>query len=568
MGESIGIDFGTTYSSITHLTNIKKDSKGNIVSSDIEAIKIGTKETLDTLVVDSNGERYFGTGARLWADSDPDAKTYKGFKMLLTEKRKELLDEYGYHTGEPSIITQEYLKYLINSYKSSTSGKIDIDSLVIGVPEVWYKTGIENRNMLQEMLEEQVGEGKVKLESEPVLACSFFAYKHKEKTGKDFIGKILLIDYGGGTLDIALCDIQKDKPIQIKYKTGEGANEQNKLGDAGLAFLEAVVYRAIDPQGVMDPQAIQKNAEFYAFEHRIENFLIENEADVTKRLKAGTSIKSELKKPLCPPIEYNKKRYVVTYEMLVKAYNETIFPVLAKCLNRVSTELKNRGIDYENPNSESFQIAMVGGFCNFYLTQAQIMKQTEGFKAGSEKDRRYAEFNSLLSYKENRKHAIGYGAALMANGIYTSASGAPYSLAIVRETIDKTTGKSVPDKRGQKYIVFREYDDIEYDTPQMVKGQDFVKGKAYTYEPYFSIDSIPWIQYVCDGLGGFGHPVGLDDLPTNAAIKLGFALDKNYNLTLYLFVKGESSPRKRILSKNIQQLCGGSIELREEDATI
>lgn len=44
----------------------------------------------------------------------------------------------------------------------------------------------------------------VEVVSEPEAASAYFAYNYEAETSKSFNGYLLLIDYGGGTLDITL----------------------------------------------------------------------------------------------------------------------------------------------------------------------------------------------------------------------------------------------------------------------------------------------------------------------------------------------------------------------------
>ena len=365
MGECIGLDFGTTYSSISHLTKMRKTSDG--VEMELEAVEIDNQEAIESVVVeDDKGTVHFGTDARDY-NGVGNAKTFKGFKMLLGETRTEILNKHGFEIDQPEKITEQYLSNLISTYLESNNEPID--ALVVGIPEVWNKTAIASRNKLLSILEKIIGLGKVKVESEPVLASAFFAFKHKEKTGKDFTGKILLIDYGGGTLDISLCDVQKDKPIYIDYKTGVGEAEHTKLGDAGFAYLEAVVKEAIGKAFTGE-----KDSDFYECMYKVEDALIKKSSEVTKHLKAILKgIKKEYDITLFPrPLSYHGNEYPVTYKMLIDVYNNTIHPVLEVYLNRVGDELTKRGIDYRDPLSDSFRIAIVGGFGNFYLVQNQI----------------------------------------------------------------------------------------------------------------------------------------------------------------------------------------------------
>lgn len=84
--------------------------------------------------------------------------------------------------------------------------------------------------------------------------CSaYFSYNFKQETGRNFDGRLLLIDYGGGTLDLTLTDVETrpDKEgregmeIRVLKRTGAGENEEGRIGQAGIAYMETLMEMAI-----------------------------------------------------------------------------------------------------------------------------------------------------------------------------------------------------------------------------------------------------------------------------------------------------------------------------------
>ena len=114
--------------------------------------------------------------------------------------------------------------------------------------------------------------------TEPEAACAYYVSSYADRIG-DFEGHILIIDFGGGTLDISLCEVKRGdgKPnIVVKLPDGEGRNGPNRIGTAGFAFMEAVTRLALKRMGVpedvvdADPNALQQS--IYAVERIFQEF--------------------------------------------------------------------------------------------------------------------------------------------------------------------------------------------------------------------------------------------------------------------------------------------------------
>ncbi len=571
MGECIGLDFGTTYSVIARI----KDGK-------VEAVNLGeggNTTTIDSIVAESpRGKRSYGLKARDDV-SQGGYHIYKGFKMLLSEedheKGKTRLSEYGFSSIKETIeITEFFLRSLIGSYKDRYTGGKDIDHLVIGVPEVWFNTSINSRSKLEEIVSSIVGKGKVQLESEPKLACAYFVHNYKSQTGKDFSGNILLIDYGGGTLDIAVCNIKNKagKPdISIVFKTGAGANEQKVIGNAGLAFLEHVVNNALIAAGIND---IAINDSYYDCIQTVERRLIVAPRDIKEFFEDAEGKPDLLADDFCK-IRYNDQPFSVTYKMLLDAYNsDDIRKVFAEKLSEAKAALEQKGIDYTNEKSDDFKIALVGGFCNFFLTQKQV-QETPGLKrGGTHDDRRYMDFDMYLADGSEREKAVAYGAALLANGVVTFEKQAPYSLYILPHKTKN--GKKIADD-SQPFIVFSEYDELEFDKPYMVKKVKTDEhgmvldssGKPIAMEVKFRTKAIPFIRMTVGKDRFEGQPSEDLLLPGDKTIKMGFSLDRNYILSLHIYdystMDNQGKPEETIKRlTNIYDLLGGLPYATEE----
>ena len=91
----------------------------------------------------------------------------------------------------------------------------------------------------------------------------------------------------------------------------------------------------------------------------------------------------------------------INFAQMKEAYNETIFPQLQRVLDESSEGMTENEKPY---------LALVGGFCNFYLVREQIQNH---FQLGEVNSR----VRTLFHKEEDREKAIAYGACLLANRI-------------------------------------------------------------------------------------------------------------------------------------------------------
>lgn len=461
MGLVLGLDFGTTYSV---LTRINEDTCAP------EAISLSSENTAgyfyDTLVVrnKNTGERKYAQAARVKI-GDLDTIAYRGFKLLLNEKlndKGELPGYEGYDNGwTPRRITSEFLKNLLESFLGMPENRGEsIEKLVIGVPLIWAETDLDKAysELLDIIIETGLVED-VEFISEPDAACGYFAHNYKQThDGNPFEGHLLLVDYGGGTLDITLCEISSNEngtPV-TKYKgsAGDGANTDKRIGKAGLDFMREVIRVLLEEGGVpeKDIEEIEKRGLLdktaLTFESLIKEFgkHIEKEDEpyksfrqVFKEIDEDKLIDIEgndipingLELQIDIPIEVNgmqlldPRSFSVTYGTIAKAYRRTIYGVLNTQLGNINKAIEKNSIN-SSFNNDRFRIQMVGGFCNFYLVEQQI-KKFFGISPNEDRERR---FEGVIASGDKRVLSVAYGAALKANELFVRENTFLYSIGV------------------------------------------------------------------------------------------------------------------------------------------
>lgn len=533
MAYNLGLDFGTTYSVISRVKE-QFDNSGNLLSADPEAClpnESAHSPYVDSIVLkNTDGSLLFGRLAREKAGRK-GTTLYKGFKMMLAENDPQQLAARGYDaTLTPKRIVSEYLKNLLQNHLAMNPSVDTIDKLVVGVPEIWFDavSTIDCRATLEDALAEFPFVRDVELVSEPAAACAYFVDNYKKMhDGQLFKGRILLVDYGGGTLDIALCDVAQNETnnvVSVLRRAGAGLNEEGFIGKAGMAFIEAVVKLALQPLG-MSEEALLQHKHFYRCVHSVESALMDRMPEIQEQFDFHElEDRTELEEPFYD-FDFDDEVVVVTYGMLAKAYDQVIRPVLHKKLLEIIDFMDSNGIKWRPNGEENFKIAMVGGFCNFYLTQEQV-EQTLERCAGDHR------FSGMITNRRECEKAISYGAALIANEITNVKQRAPYHLGIARGT------KEDP---KEFFYAIHKGDKIEYDVPVFIKDK-------HGNERLFAAAAIPLLAFSLDDAMQYAQWGEATErylskltLTKNRVYKLGFSLDRSMRITIHKHVVADPS---------------------------
>jgi molecular chaperone DnaK len=560
----IGIDFGTTYTSAFYWQDGRYNSllaaeehQSPLVPSiallykDKQQYGFEARDTLKNPLLESNISRVF-----------------RGFKMLLGKMADdEMLRQRGFDFGNgkysPEKIAEEFLRYYLDiALGRCQDGQIE--KIVIGVPQIWFDevNSISARDSLHQILQKFLEgdfSGKIKdveLESEPALACAYYADYYKNSQKANFIGNMLLIDYGGGTLDINLCRIhQKERgcEITILARTGKGTNDvkQNLVGKAGMAFLENAVRRATEGVNL-------SNAMRHSLEQSLESKLMSGKNTFANEVRKAVSKSDKEELRAQEFAELIDGKTSVTYGMLIDSYDEVIKPTLKNALDEIKEKMDNLNIKSEIVHQQDdFKIVLAGGFCNFYLTQKQV---NDYFKIISNDPR----LRGVDAGGAGLEYAIAYGASLVAAEVIQIKQTYPYSLGIEKE------GVSDSDEEKCIWLAWTINEDLFYDKPK------YVRRKGSDSPAVFNGNSIPQLFYDRKGDGKYilFKPVPslkeIFSLGIDEFYKIGFSLDKVLNITLWLQqvdydnYKDCGAPIKRRLP-DLYSIFGNIQEVRKDE---
>ncbi|MCD8361700.1 MAG: Hsp70 family protein [Lachnospiraceae bacterium] len=428
-----GIDFGSTY---TTVSVFREDSRI------LEAVILSQDSPYIPTVVASRPHGkglIFGRAAKS-GTGKPGVIMFKAFKMLLAETDPEILSKRGFTDQyTPVEVTKAFLNDLADRVLESF-GEEKIDKVVIGAPEIWFKEvkTIAGRSILRDICAEIPAIKTVQVVSEPAAASAFFAYNFNVLTGRAFEGNILLIDYGGGTLDISLTTVIADGEdgahrfmrIKVIESNGAGENTDRHIGKAGIVYMESVMEEAIRRAGLLgEDEELVTDGKFYKAVNDLEEELKDRTDAISDMFSdCGIDDLDELDEEFTS-VSYKGEYVEITYALLVEVYNQVIRDVFEEKLKEMTGFMEKHGIDYMDRTQDNFKIALVGGFGNFYLVKKQMM---DVFKFIA-RDRRQ---QNIIRNKADCEKAISLGTALLASGEIGIRQTAPYSVGIFEMDMD------------------------------------------------------------------------------------------------------------------------------------
>ncbi len=402
----IGFDFGTTNSACCFYD--QKKQVFDFLKFDMQALDFFP--TMIAYRKDDDSIRYIGEMAKKYQFS-PSFDVYELFKMSLGQNAKDK----GGRMKCPREVARDFIDEVIQKFvaKSQTL----VNNIVMTVPDIWKneeknKIAVDNLTAIYEQLGFEVNE-RVAFESEPVSAAAYYCREIKDNS---YEGHLVVIDYGGGTLDLTLCRTNDGKNINVLRRCGNGGNAD--MGCAGTAFDNGMTQRIIDKYNLDKEKYKSGTQEFLALRNAFEEAKISS-TEITKDVlcdyyKAYDKITGE---------NYNDRSafivsgygleddYDVMASDVAKVYQEVNFEVMEEALTQMKKHCKELCVDINS--QEHFRVLMVGGFSNLYCVESQVRKAFESIDGV--RDDRFDDGMNLAA----RSTAIAHGAAIIADGMVT-----------------------------------------------------------------------------------------------------------------------------------------------------
>lgn len=465
----IGIDFGSTYSAVSAYFP---------GTDNVKALKIGGTDsgTIPTVVsISRTGKVSFGSAAKSKIGNQFD-RTFEAFKMLLIETDPQVLTARGYDdTYTPRRVAKLFLESVLRPLlENNRSTKDEIfENVVFCVPEVWCNSvrTQDGRSILRDIIQKEVDVpvGSVRVVTEPEAASAYFAYHYEQETKKTFNGHLLLIDFGGGTLDLTLTEVKSygQGNMEISFRAGGGAGENHdgSIGAAGIAFMQRVIALALKKAGIVDriSDIDYTDKDFLTTVNQLEVQLIGSQMDIEDFYGGLAASYSEIKRIpdgedeefLC--LAYKRDPLPITFLDLYRAYTQVVEATVSEQVGLINRQVKELlGFDpctVSAGERDDFKIAQVGGFTSFCLVKMQLA-EIYHLDPNDKVDLRVRNIDV-----ENKELAISLGAALLAAGRVRQQRISRFSIGLSTAPVDG--------KRQARYAIHR-LQELQPETPYYI----------------------------------------------------------------------------------------------------
>lgn len=316
----IGIDLGTTNS----LAVCYRDGKAEIIKNNL-----GDISTPSAVSIDDNGEVLVGRTAAHRLISHPDRSVCE-FKRMMGLRKSIRLGDKCYSPEELSALVLRKIKEDSEKYLGEP-----VTEAVISVP-AYFNDDCRNATKLAAELS---GLKVERLVNEPSAAALAYQEKHNFSDGT-----YMIVDFGGGTLDISIVD-SFDSVMEILAVSGN-----NQLG--GKDFNEAI-------------------AEYFCKENSISYSTLSSEDKaVIYRLA------EECKKALTTQPAAILSANIGDKQLSVMLDNNKLIEISTPVFEKLSVPIRKAMKDSRLSYEDLDDIILVGGSCKMPTVQAFIKKIT------------------------------------------------------------------------------------------------------------------------------------------------------------------------------------------------
>lgn len=336
MGKIIGIDLGTSNSAASFL----EGGRPKIIPSG-EGITQYGKAFPSYVAFTRDGQRIIGEPARRQAVTNPEG-TVTAFKRKMgSDYRFDILGK-NYRPQELSAILLQKIKKDAEEFLGES-----VEKAVITVPAYFN----DNQRQATKDAGSIAGLDVVRLVNEPTAACLAYGL---DKAGKDM--KILVFDFGGGTLDVTIMDFGGGV-FEVKSTSGDtqlGGTDMDKI----LAEYLTDQFRKESGSDISkDRQAQQRILE----------------AAEKAKIELSTTLESEINLPFLTSVANTPKHFV--HKLTRAKLEDLVRPVIERCRAPVEQSLK----DAKLSPADIDKIILVGGPTRMPIVQ-RFVEDTIGKK--------------------------------------------------------------------------------------------------------------------------------------------------------------------------------------------
>lgn len=337
MGKVIGIDLGTSNSAAATMENGRP-----VIIPSAEGAGVSSGKAFPSYVAfTKDGQRLVGEPARRQAALNPEGTIYGAKRKMGTD--------YKYNIFGKQYTPQQISAFILQKIKQDAEAYLGetIEEVVITCPAYFD----DNQRTATKDAGEIAGLKVLRVINEPTAACLAYGL---EKAGKEL--KILVFDFGGGTLDVTIMEMWKEGGFKVMSTSGD-----TQLGgtDMDKVLIDYIVKDFERNTGIdlsKDKLAIQ----------RIQ------EAAEKAKVELSSTLTTDLNLPFITADAQGPKHLTMTLNRA--KLDELINPIVERCRGPLEQALKDakeafkkENVDFSEKNVD--KIIMVGGPTRIPLVQ-------------------------------------------------------------------------------------------------------------------------------------------------------------------------------------------------------
>lgn len=329
MGKVIGIDLGTSNSAVAVM-----EGERSVIIPSAEGAGVSSGKAFPSYVAfNKDGQRFVGEPARRQAAINPDG-------TIQAAKRKMGTD-YKYHVFGHEYTPQQISAFILQKIKQDAEAYLGekVEEAVITCPAYFN----DNQRTATKDAGEIAGLKVLRIINEPTAACLAYGL---EKAGKEL--KILVFDFGGGTLDVTIMEMWKEGGFKVMSTSGDtelGGTDMDKI------LINHIMKEFQRNMGIdlsQDNLALQRI----------------REACEKAKIELSSTLSTDINLPFITADNEGPKHLVMT---LTRAkLEELIRPIIERCRGPLEQAIKDAKESFKKENIDFSEksidkIIMVGG---------------------------------------------------------------------------------------------------------------------------------------------------------------------------------------------------------------
>jgi molecular chaperone DnaK len=331
MARVIGIDLGTSNSAAAVMEGGRP-----VILPSAEGAGVSSGKAFPSFVAfTKDGDRLVGEPARRQAAINPDGTIYAAKRKMGTDHK--------FRAFGKEYTPQQISAYILQKIKQDAEAYLGdgVEEVVITCPAYFD----DNQRTATKDAGEIAGLKVLRIINEPTAACLAYGL---EKAGKEL--KILVFDFGGGTLDVTIMEMWKEGGFKVVSTSGD-----TQLGgtDMDNVFVDDIEKEFMRQTGIdlkKDTMATQRV----------------REAAEKAKVELSSTLSTDINLPFITADASGPKH--LTMSVNRAKLEELIAPIVERCRHPLETALRDArgafakdGVQFNENGADVDKIIMVGG---------------------------------------------------------------------------------------------------------------------------------------------------------------------------------------------------------------